>query len=424
MATLIKNVRVIDPINHLDVIVDVAISRDEIVLCPKSALFTTIIDGTNLVLAPGLIDLHVHFREPGFPHKECIRSGIAAALRGGVTSALVMPNTLPALDAPKRVAYQRARAAPTNFDLLIAASATLGLEGKASSDIAALAKAGVKAVTDDGKPILDSALMESILRACRRHQLVCMQHAEDTRISLGAAMHQGRVSERLSLAGQPRSAEFSLVERDIKIAERLSARYHVLHISCRESLALVARAQKNGAPVTCEVTPHHLLLTDADVLSKDTFKKMNPPLRTREDAQAMLEGLIDGRIAAVASDHAPHSCKEKRADFDRAPFGVVGLESAIVVLLTLVAKGKLSLTRAIEAMTVGPAKVISEEHRLGGLIGEGRVKNAVLLDPHSTRIFSVRDLAGRSINSPFFGMTMHGHVVATFLNGDLVYRSI
>jgi dihydroorotase len=423
MATLIKKVRIIDPLNAIDLVDDVAIGPDGIVVSPEGKAMRSVIDGAGLVLAPGLIDLHTHFREPGFVHKECIRSGIRAALCGGVTSALVMPNTNPAIDLPKHVAYQRARASSSGFDLMVAAAATKGLNGEVATDLAALKSTNVKAVTDDGRPIFDINLMEEILRACRRHNMVCMQHAEDLTISRGAAMHQGQRSARLNLSGQPRDAEFSLVERDIKLAEQIGARYHVLHISCKESLRMVRYAQRNGAAVSCEVTPHHLLLCDEDVRAKNSFRKMNPPLRTREDARALLDGLIDGSIAAVASDHAPHSCREKRADFEHAPFGVVGLESAILVLLTLVKKGRLSLTRAIEVMTAGPAKILGEEQRLGGLLGEKRVKNAVLLDPHSTRVFSKRDLAGRSINSPFFGMNLNGRVVATFLNGEIVYRS-
>ena len=423
MATLIKKVRVIDPMNAIDVVEDVAIDREEIILCPRNKTYKTILDGVNQVLAPGLIDLHVHFREPGYGHKECIRSGIRAALRGGVTSALVMPNTYPPLDQPKHVAYQHSRASSSGFDLMVAACATKSLKGISASDVGALKAAGAKAVTDDGKPIHDSLLMQEILRACRRHNMVCMQHAEDILVSKSASMHQGRVSEKLGLSGQPRDAEFRLIERDIKLAEQIGARYHVLHISCVESLRLVAQAQRNGAAVSCEVTPHHLLLADVDVGTKDTFKKMNPPLRTREDVAAMIMGVNEGYIAAVASDHAPHSCREKRACFERAPFGVVGLESAILVLLTLVKKRKLTLMRAIETMTVGPAKIIGEEKRLGSLLGEGRPSNAVLLDLHCPRIFSKRDLAGRSINSPFFGMEFHGRVVATFLNGDVAYRS-
>ncbi len=423
MTTLIKNVRIIDPMSDIDLIDDIAIGRDEITISPRGDGFSVVIDGTNKVVAPGLIDLHVHFREPGFLHKESIATGIQAALRGGVTSALVMPNTEPAIDEPKHIALQKARAKKSGFDLMVAACASKGLRGEHVVDIGALRAAGASAVTDDGKPILGSQMMENVLRACRRHDLVCMQHAEDTQLSHYAAMHEGKVSTKLGVTGQPCEAEYKLVERDIKLAHRIGARYHVLHISCKESLALVERAQRQGARVSCEVTPHHLLLCDEDVMSKDTFKKMNPPLRPRDDAQALLHGLHKGHIAAVASDHAPHATKEKRAPFDCAPFGVVGVESSILVLLTLVKKGKLSLRRAIETMTIGPAQILQEEHRIGGLLGERRYKNAVLLDPNCSRIFSKRDVAGLSSNSAFFGREIFGRLLATFLHGELVYRS-
>lgn len=424
MATLIRNVRVIDPHCGVDLVDDVFIDRDEITIAPTAKEFSNIIHGDGCILAPGLIDLHVHFREPGFVHKESIHTGIKAALKGGVTSALVMPNTRPPLDQPKHVAFQLAQARRSSgFDLMVAACASADLAGITATNIGALKHAGVKAVTDDGKPILPKALMEDVLRACRRYDLVCMQHAEDTCVSRGAPMHHGRVSEKLGLKGQPRSAETALVERDILSAQRIGARYHVLHISCKESLNVIARAQQDGAQVSCEVTPHHLMLCDADVIGLDTFKKMNPPLRTREDARALIDALNDKTIAAVASDHAPHTLKEKRAAFDDAPFGVVGLESALLILLTLVKKGKLSLTRAIESMTVGPATILREQHRIGSMLAETNLKNAVLFDPNAKGIFSKRDLAGRSFNSPFFGMELYGRVLATFLHGDIVYRS-
>ncbi len=282
----------------------------------------------------------------------------------------------------------------------------------------------MNAVTDDGLPIMDDTLLENIMRRCRRHDTVFMQHAEDLSKSLRASMNDGKMSKKLGLLGQHTRAESDLVARDIRIAERLGVRYHVLHLSCAKSLDLVKNAKRNGVKISCEVAPHHLLLDETDVRNLDTLKKMNPPLRTKDDVRALIEGLENGHIDAVASDHAPHSHKEKRLPFTKAPFGVVGLESSILVLLTLVKKRRLSLRRAIEAMTVGPARVLKKELRLGTMCGELALKNAVLIDPNHVSIFTRRNLFGRSRNSPYIGMELYGKVLATFLNGKIVSNQI
>jgi len=421
LPVLIKNVRVIDCAAKIDVCDDVEISGGSVEISPKKPDKARVIDGRDLLLIPGLIDLHVHFREPGFVHKEDIRTGIRAALAGGVTSVLVMPNTKPSLDSYKRVVYQLKRASSVpDFDLMVAGAASIGLLGEMPTDMSQLSRAFVKAVTDDGRPIMDDAVLDAILRKCRRHRMVFMQHAEDLEISHGAPMNEGKVSKKLGFRGQHTMAEASLIARDIHFAHRLNARYHVLHLSCAASLELVRKAKRDGVAITCEVTPHHLLLDECHVGQGDTCKKMNPPLRTRDDVRALVRGLEDGSIDAVASDHAPHSAREKNLPFADAPFGVVGLESAILVLLTLVKQEGLSLRRAIESMTVGPARVLGEELRLGTMFGDHAVKNAVLIDPNHVGIFSTRNLAGRSKNSPFIGMELHGKVRATFLNGKMV----
>lgn len=424
MATLIRNVRVIDCLANVDVKTDVVLSKGSIVLAPKTVPKNVeTFDGEDKILIPGLIDLHVHFREPGFTYKEDIASGIRAALAGGVTSALVMPNTYPAIDNAKRVHFQFKRAQKTGFDIMVASAASIGLLGREITDIASVRRAGAKAVTDDGKPILETAMMEEVLRLCRKHDLVCMQHAEDLRISRAASLHEGKVSFRANLEGQPSRAEYSIVKRDIELAKKLDARYHVLHLSCKESLDLVREAKRHRARVSCEVSPHHLLLSEQHASGLDTYKKMNPPLRMALDADYLLNGLCDGTIDAVASDHAPHAKKEKRAPFLKAPFGVVGLETAFLVLLTLVKKRGLPLKRAIESMTTGPARILDDTHRIGTMLSEQALKNAVLIDPHFCAPFSERRLFGKSKNSAFIGMELFGHVVATFLDGELVHRT-
>ena len=267
------------------------------------------------------IDLHVHFREPGFCYKEDIRSGIKAAWAGGVTSALVMPNTEPAIDKPKAVAYQLKRAKPLDFDLMVAGAGTLGQKGIELSDIAGLFKAGVRAFTDDGKAVLSDAHMEGLLRSCRRYNAVFMQHAEDPCISHCAPMHEGSQSRRWGISGQPDKAESWIIARDLALAERIGARYHALHISCEESLKLIAQAKRRGALVSAEASPHHLLLCDKDIPHLDSNKKMNPPLRSYRDKEALIEGINDGTIDAVASDHAPHSQREKNQSLEALLLG-------------------------------------------------------------------------------------------------------
>lgn len=422
MTVLIRNVRAIDILADIDTVVDAFIGPGFISLSPKKITPRHIIDGRNLILVPGLIDLHVHFREPGFIYKEDICSGIKAALAGGVTSALVMPNTHPAIDSLSRVDYQIRRKNPVNFDLMVAGAASENLAGLKPSSLLTSCKAPVKAVTDDGRPILDETLMKNILRRCRFHNIVCMQHAEDIFISQHASINEGHISRRFNIAGQPKKAEYDLIARDIELAKKIQARYHILHLSCKESLQIVRKAKRSKALVTCEVAPHHLLLSQCDIRSLDPNKKMNPPLRSKTDVEALLEGLHDGSIDAVASDHAPHSRREKRRPFTEAPFGVVGLESTILVLLTLVKRG-LSLKRAIASMTTGPARVLQDPRR-GCMLHQQALKNAVLIDPNYQSMFSIRNLAGRSINSAFFGMELFGQVKATFLDGQIVFSRL
>ncbi|MCA9506804.1 MAG: dihydroorotase [Myxococcales bacterium] len=424
MATLIKQVRIIDPRTHTDMVDDVLISSENIEIAPSNVKegYTTI-NGRNRILTPGLVDLHVHFREPGFTHKENIASGIRAALAGGVTSALVMPNTNPALDTPQSVLFQLKKARTFGFDLMVAAAATKGLLGKEISDIAALKQSGAKAITDDGKPILEDSLMMNVLKACRAHKLVCMQHAEHTGISCGHALNEGKASQRLCIPGQKAQAEYDMVARDIDLAEKLEARYHVLHLSCAQSLKLVARAKKRKALVSCEVTPHHILLSESDIHVADGNKKMNPPLRSKDDRDALLNGINDGVIDAVASDHAPHHRREKLLLFTKAPFGVVGVETSILVLLRLVHEGKISLMRAISLMTDGPAKILQEHERIGTLVGDRALKNAVLIDPNVVFMLNENHMYGRSKNSAFLGMELRGRVLATFLNGEIGYQA-
>lgn len=424
MATLIKQVRIIDPRTKVDIIDDVLLSEEGIVIAPNIVPNgVEEFDGKERLLIPGLVDLHVHFREPGFIHKEDIASGIKAALAGGVTSALVMPNTRPAIDSPQSVLYQLHQALRCGFDLMVAGAATLALGGEERTDIGALKQSGVKAITDDGRPILSDEFMTEVLKACRAHNLVCMQHAEHTGLSCGHSINAGVASARLNVPGQDARAEYDIIERDIKLAERIAARYHVLHLSCKESLRFIEKAKKRHVAVTCEVAPHHLLLSDNDIREFDANMKMNPPLRSTADRDALIDGINNGLIDAVASDHAPHHRREKMLPFIDAPFGVVGVETSILVLLRLVQERKIELQSAIRLMTHGPARVLGEEERIGTILGEKALRNAVFIDPHHRFKLTEKHLFGRSKNSAFLGRELGGRILATFLGGNVVYRA-
>lgn len=421
---LIKNVRIIDPRAAIDIVDDVLISPQGINIAPSGAADRyDYVDGTSCLLVPGFVDLHVHFREPGFSYKEDIASGIYASLAGGVTSALVMPNTSPVIDAPKHVDYQLKRARRSGFDLMVAGAASFGLLGEEATDIAALKLSGVKAITDDGRPILSDVAMEKVLRDCRRHDLVCMQHAEDTCQSCGHSLNDGAMSRRLALDGQHARAEYELVARDIQLAEKIGARYHVLHVSSAESIALIRKAKRRGALVSCEVSPHHLLLSDRDIGNYDGNKKMNPPLRSKADNEGLIEAINDGTIDAVASDHAPHHRREKLLPFVKVPFGVVGVETSMLALLSLVKKRAISLNSAIKLMTSGPARVLKESARIGTMVGAHAYKNAVLIDPRPSFMLTESMIKSRSKNSAFLGRELHGKILMTFLNGQLLYRA-
>lgn len=420
MSTLIKKVRVIDIYADIDVIEDVFIDHDVIMIAPLTIKPKKIINGQGCLLIPGLIDMHVHFRDPGYTYKEDIISGIKAALAGGVTSVLVMPNTNPVIDQVKHVIGQFNKA--KSFNLMVAAAATMSLKGSSASDISKLAQAGVKAITDDGHCVNDEKLLEKILKLCRLNNLVFLQHAEDKSISKSASFNEGISHKKWGMLGQHYQAESNVIARDIKIALRVGCRYHALHISCQESLNVIKKAK--SSLISCEVSPHHLFFSERDTITKHANAKMNPPLRSKEDVYALIQGIDDGFIDVVASDHAPHSYREKSQSIMDAPFGVVGLESSILVLLTLVKKYDLSLTNVLKTMTLNPARILNQSGIIGTMIGAKAKKNAVLLDPDHHSLFLKRHLYGRSFNSPFIGELLWGKVKATFNDGRLVYGDL
>lgn len=418
-AYLISNVRVIDPAADVDRVCDVLLTRNGITLEPEEIPSEAVkIDGTGKWATPGLIDLQVHFREPGFEYKETIETGSRAAFAGGITTVVVMPNTKPALDNGEAVRWQTRRAREVDgIRLLVAAGATRAIAGDVLSDYAELKEAGAVAVTDDGYPVSSADIMRKSLESCVENDLLFMQHAEDMELSKEGSMTLSPVSERLGVSGQPADAEGAMVERDVKLAMETGARYHVLHMSTKRSLEAIRKAKAAGAHVSCETSPHHMWLTYDRVGKGDTFAKMNPPLRGDEDRRALLDGLADGTIDAVATDHAPHALEEKERAFEQAPNGIIGLETAFAAVLKLHDEGVIDENRAVELMTAGPARVLRRPE-LGTFAGAAR-PDLTLIDPEKEWIFDKDRCFGKQHNSPFLGQSFKGQVVATFKDGAL-----
>jgi dihydroorotase len=436
---LLRGGRVLDAFARIDAVDDVLVWPDRCEVGPSSVPSTaTLVDVRDRWVMPGLIDLQVHFREPGQTHKEDLLSGSRAALAGGITRVVVMPNTTPCLDDPSLVRLQREKPRQHGgIHVEVAAAATAGLLGQALSDHAALKAAGAVALTDDGLPVLDDDVMAAVFSSCAMHDLVFMQHAEDLRLTRvdghHAPMNESLVQRRAGVSGQPARAESDLVERDLALAERTGARYHVLHTSTAASLEAIRQAKMRGVRVTCEASPHHLLLCDDDVVAAgvtvpkspadlDPNKKMNPPLRSRADRLALQQALVDGTVDAVATDHAPHAAHEKARGFVDGPFGVIGLETAFAALLTFVDGGLITPLRACELMTAGPARVLGRPGHLGTFAAP--YGDVVVVDPRRAWNVTAGALLSKSKNSAFFGMRFLGRVERTYLDGLCVYHRL
>lgn len=377
------------------------------------------LDARGLVVAPGLIDIHVHLREPGQWNKETIASGTLAAAAGGFTSVCCMPNTAPVNDSPEITRWIQDAARGAHVNVFPVAAATIGSKGQQLTDFAALRRAGAIAVTDDGRPILNEQIMRTALLGAGKLGMPVVQHAEDTRMTAGAAMNAGFTAFRLGLRGWPAEAESSLIERDIALVAETRAHYHVAHLSTAAALKAVRKAKRDRLRVTCEVAPHHFALIDEDVGEYDTNFKMNPPLRSRSDREALIAGLADGSVDCIATDHAPHAFNEKNQEFDRAPFGITGLETALGLAISILhVRNKVGLPRIVELLSAAPARVMSLEGR--GTLARGAHADVTVFDPAKKWTYHAAHSRSKSKNSPFDGWQLQGKVVATVVAGRIV----
>jgi dihydroorotase len=425
-SLLIKGGHVIDPAAKINAPMDILLRDGRVA---EVALPNKIrggadekFDARGLIVAPGFIDLHVHLREPGQGYKETIATGTAAAAVGGFTSVCTMPNTVPVVDTDEWVAWLRHPEREAVVNVFPIAAATLSSRGTALTDFAALQRAGAVAVTDDGKPILDDEIMRAALQLGAELNLPVVQHAEDTRLTENASMNEGPTSFRLGLRGMSAAAEANVVERDVTLAQQIrESRLHVAHLSTSDALKAVRRGKRAKARVTCEVTPHHFSLLDEDVGEYDTNFKMNPPLRSATDREAILVALADGTVDAIATDHAPHATHEKQVEFERAAFGITGLETALALAITKLHRGhKISLTRIVELFTAGPARVFDLRGR--GSLAKGCFGDVTIFDPKKRWTFEAAKTRSLSHNTPFDGWQFVGKVVATVVGGKMVYR--
>jgi dihydroorotase len=422
---LFKGVRLIDPASQTDAVRDVLV-EDELIAEVGNGLTAgkaEAVEGDGLVMAPGLVDLHAHLREPGFEHKETVETGTRAAAAGGYTAICSMPNTDPVTDNLAVVAEIRNLAEKAGLcQVFPAAAITKGIAGEWLTDIAELAEAGVRLFTDDHNCVQSTRVMRLALEYAKQFDVVVSQHAQDAGLSEGWQMHEGYYSAFLGLTGVPSEAESIVVARDLALARLTGGRLHVTHVSAAESVDLLAWGKKRGIRVTGDVTPHHLALLDEDLVSYDTNLKVNPPMRSVDDRDALRKGLADGVLDAVATDHAPHAEEDKEQEFDQSPPGTIGLETALAVVLTeLVEPGTLTLTDAIERMSITPAAILGlDEH--GGPIAPGRPANLIVFDPAAKWTVGERAFHSMARNSAFLGRTLRGRILHTLLAGTFTVR--
>jgi dihydroorotase len=420
---VIRNGRVVDPSQNLDQVCDLGI-EDGLIEQIGDAIEGTgaeEFDASGLIVAPGFIDMHVHLREPGFEHAETIETGSRAAAAGGFTSICCMPNTDPVNDKPTVTSYiiERARRFAT-VNVYPIGAITKNSAGEELSAIASMKQAGIVAISDDGKPVMNARVVRRAMEFAHALDIPLIEHCEDLHLSAGGDMHEALESTRLGLRGIPRSSEDVMVARDIILAEVTGARYHVAHISSKYSVEMVAFAKHRGLPITCEATPHHFTLADCEMRPYDGNYKMKPPLRERGDVEALVQGFADGTIDAIATDHAPHPGDEKMQEFERCPFGIIGLETAVgLALERLYHTAKVNASHLVQLFSQNPARILSLDR---GTLRAGAPADITILGLEHSWTYDVNRSPSKSRNTPFHGHTFRGGPLATIVAGQIVWR--
>ena len=424
MKILIKNGRLIDPVNDMDMVTDLLVEDGKVAWIehniPVSSSDIEVIDATGQLVIPGLIDMHVHLREPGYEYKETIKSGTMAAAAGGFTTVCCMPNTKPVNDSQSVTEFILHKAATEGIvNVLPIGAITKAAKGEEITEMAELKDAGCIAFSDDGRPVMNSSVMRRALEYAKMFGLPLISHCEDLALSEDGVVNEGRVSTELGLKGIPNASEDIITARDIALSELTGGRVHIAHVSTKGSVDLIRIAKQKGLNVTAETCPHYLVLTDEAVTGYNTNAKMKPPLRSQEDVEAVRSGLKDGTIDVIATDHAPHAQEEKEMEFDYAPFGITGLETALSIIMRLVEEGLLTLNEMVIRMSSKPAMILGIDR---GNLKVGAVADITIINPHSTWVVESLNLKSKGKNTPFEGWKLKGQVSTTIVGGRVVYR--
>ena len=425
MSILIKNGHVIDPDSRLDEICDVLIENGRIAKVEKeiSDSAAKVIDAAGCYVMPGLIDMHVHFRDPGLTHKEDIITGAMAAAKGGVTTVLAMPNTKPVIDNPDRVNYVKNKARPhAPIHVLQVGAITEGMMGEKLADIDGMVDAGIPAISEDGKSVMNAQLYEEAMKIAARRNIPVLAHCEDINMVHGGCMNEGDKSQEWNLPGISNAVEDVIIARDIVLAKSTGAHLHLCHCSTKDSAKMVEEARRNGVSISAEVCPHHFTLSTDDMAKGDTNYKMNPPLRAKEDVEALKQGLKDDIFDVISTDHAPHAREEKQQSFQKAPFGIVGLETSVALTITeLVDTGILTPMQMAEKMSYNPARILHMEQK--GSLKPGKDADVTIIDPNEEYVIDPKTFVSRGKNTPFGGKKVKGSVKYTICDGKIVYQA-